>query len=165
MPGEGDDAIGLDQKPEGTGEPDRSGSAPRHRVGVVVGFHMVGSRKPTRAIAQELNRHSIQADTVRRLLEDMDYSLQVNRKVKEGPQDPGRDGQFRYINHRVNTFRLRGTRSFRLMPRSTTPSQHKSAFGLSISLPTNPKKHPLYARPRKQWRLARGKGGSEAVNK
>jgi hypothetical protein len=27
--------------------------------------------------------HSIQADTVRRLLEDMDYSLQVNRKVKE----------------------------------------------------------------------------------
>ena len=56
------------------------------------------TRKSTRTIAQELNRlgHSIQADTVRRLLEDMDYPLQVNQKVKEGPQHPDRDGQFRY---------------------------------------------------------------------
>ena len=68
------------------------------------------TRKSTRTIAQELNRlgHSIQADTVRRLLEDMDYSLQVNRKVKEGPQHPDRDGQFRYINRQVNAFRRRG---------------------------------------------------------
>ena len=35
MPGDGEDAIGLDQKPEGTGKPDRSASAPRHQVGVV----------------------------------------------------------------------------------------------------------------------------------
>src|SRR5713226_9580130 len=34
MPGDEEDAIGLDQKPEGTGKPDRSASAPRHRVGV-----------------------------------------------------------------------------------------------------------------------------------
>jgi len=68
------------------------------------------TRKSTRTIAQELNRlgHPIQADTVRRLLEDMDYSLQVNRKVKEGPQHPDRDGQFRYINRQVNAFRRRG---------------------------------------------------------
>src|SRR5215469_14974547 len=68
------------------------------------------TRKSTRTIAQELNRlgHPIQADTVRRLLEDMDYSLQVNRKVKEGPQHPDRDGQFRFINRQVNAFRLRG---------------------------------------------------------
>ena len=68
------------------------------------------TRKSTRTLAQELNAlgHSIQADTVRRLLEDMDYSLQVNRKVKEGPQHPERDGQFRYINRQVNAFRLRG---------------------------------------------------------
>jgi len=38
----------------------------------------------------------------------MDYSLQVNRKVKEGPQHPDRDGQFRYINRQVNAFRRRG---------------------------------------------------------
>jgi hypothetical protein len=68
------------------------------------------TRKSTRTLAQELNRlgHSIQADTVRRLLEDMDYSLQVNRKVKEGPQHPDRDGQFRYINRCVNAFRRSG---------------------------------------------------------
>ena len=68
------------------------------------------TRKSSRTIAQELNRlgHSIQADTVRRLLEDMDYSLQVNRKVKEGPQHPDRDGQFRYINRQVTAFRRRG---------------------------------------------------------
>lgn len=68
------------------------------------------TRKSTRTMAQELNRlgHTIQADTVRRLLEDMDYSLQVNRKVKEGPQHPDRDGQFRYINRQVNRFRRRG---------------------------------------------------------
>ena len=66
--------------------------------------------KSTHTLAQELNRlgHSIQADTVRRLLEDMDYSLQLNRKVKEGPQHPDRDGQFRYINRKVNAFRCRG---------------------------------------------------------
>jgi hypothetical protein len=31
----------------------------------------------------------------------MDYSLQVNRKVKEGPQHPDRDGQFRYVSESV----------------------------------------------------------------
>src|SRR5437879_806430 len=35
MPGDGEDAIGLNQKPDGTGKPDRSASAPRHPVGVV----------------------------------------------------------------------------------------------------------------------------------
>ena len=68
------------------------------------------TRKSTRTMAQELNRlgHSLQADTVGRLLEDMDYSLQVNRKVKEEPQHPDRDGQFRNINRQVNAFRRRG---------------------------------------------------------
>src|ERR1700690_155595 len=37
IPGDGEDAKGLDQKPEGTGKPDRSASAPRHQVGVVGG--------------------------------------------------------------------------------------------------------------------------------
>jgi hypothetical protein len=34
MPGDGEGTIGLDQKPEGTGKPDRPASSPRHRVGV-----------------------------------------------------------------------------------------------------------------------------------
>jgi len=68
------------------------------------------TRKSTRTMAEELNRwgHSISADTVGRLLEDMDYSLQLNRKVKEGPQHPDRDGQFRYINRCGRAFRRSG---------------------------------------------------------
>src|SRR6516164_8746991 len=38
-------------------------------------------------------------------------------------------------------------------------------LAFSISLLTKPKKDPLYARPRKQWRLARGEEGGKAVNK
>jgi hypothetical protein len=38
----------------------------------------------------------------------MDYSLQVNPKVKEGLQHPDRDGQFRYIHRQVHAFRRRG---------------------------------------------------------
>ena len=68
------------------------------------------TRKSTRTMAEEFNRwgHSISADTVGRLLEDMDYSLQLNRKVKEGPQHPDRDGQFRYINRCGRAFRRSG---------------------------------------------------------
>jgi hypothetical protein len=68
------------------------------------------TRKSTRTIAEELNRvgHSLPADTVGRLLEDMDYSLQLDRKVKDGPQAPDRDGPFRYVNRQVNAFRRSG---------------------------------------------------------
>jgi hypothetical protein len=39
--------------------------------------------------------------TVARCLDDMGYSLQANRKSKEGPQHADRDAQFRYINRQV----------------------------------------------------------------
>ena len=38
---------------------------------------------------------------VARCLDDMGYSLQANRKSKEGPQHADRDAQFRYINRQV----------------------------------------------------------------
>jgi hypothetical protein len=38
---------------------------------------------------------------VRHLLYELGYSLQANRKTKEGAQHPDRDGQFRHINTRV----------------------------------------------------------------
>ena len=66
--------------------------------------------KSTRTIAEELTRlgHSIQADTVGRMLGDLGYSLQLNTKTKEGPRHPDRDGQFRYIHRRVKAFRRAG---------------------------------------------------------
>jgi hypothetical protein len=45
---------------------------------------------------------------VGRLLEEMDYSLQANRKTKEGKDHPDRDAQFDYINRRVQQFQRRG---------------------------------------------------------
>ena len=56
--------------------------------------------KSTRTMAEELTRlgHPVSWVTVARCLDDMGYSLQANRKSKEGPQHADRDAQFRYIN-------------------------------------------------------------------
>jgi Rhodopirellula transposase DDE domain len=68
------------------------------------------TNKSTEAIAEELTRraHPIGERTVARLLDEMGYSLQLNRKQKEGPQHPDRDAQFRYINGQEASFRTRG---------------------------------------------------------
>ena len=56
--------------------------------------------KSTERIAQELAErgHTISGETVRRRLVELGYSLQANRKSKEGSHSPERDAQFRYIN-------------------------------------------------------------------
>lgn len=59
--------------------------------------------KSTRRLARELRGqgYTVSASSVRRLLSDLGYSLQANRKTREGKQHPDRDGQFRYIQRRV----------------------------------------------------------------
>ena len=59
--------------------------------------------KSTRRLAKELRRQRFDASasTVRRLLRQMGYSLQANRKMREGKQHPDRDGQFRHIHGRI----------------------------------------------------------------
>ena len=66
--------------------------------------------KATRTIAKELGSlgHRVSAMSVARCLHDMGYSLQANRKSKEGAQHADRDGQFRYINKQVKSFLRRG---------------------------------------------------------
>jgi Rhodopirellula transposase DDE domain len=68
------------------------------------------TNKSTEAIAAELTRHGhpISERTVARMLAEMGYSLQLNRKRKEGPQHPDRDAQFRYINRQEACFRASG---------------------------------------------------------
>jgi Rhodopirellula transposase DDE domain len=68
------------------------------------------TNKSTKAIAAELTRrgHPVSDKTVARMLEEMGYSLQLNRKEKEGPQHPDRDAQFRFINRREASFRASG---------------------------------------------------------
>jgi len=66
--------------------------------------------KSTRRLADELNAegHSVSHMTVDRLLWEMDYSLQANRKVREGESHPDRNAQFEHINDKVRQFQRRG---------------------------------------------------------
>jgi transposase len=61
--------------------------------------------KSTRKLAEELTAqgYPVGPTTVRHLLKEAGYSLQVNRKTREGKSHPDRDAQFRYINRRVNS--------------------------------------------------------------
>lgn len=66
--------------------------------------------KSTRRLADELCRQGFRVGDrkVAALLKQADYSLQANRKTREGKQHPDRDAQFRYINQQVKRFQSRG---------------------------------------------------------
>ena len=61
--------------------------------------------KSTRNLSRELTQqgHPVGPTTVRKLLRDLGYSLQANRKTREGKDHPDRDAQFRHINRRVQS--------------------------------------------------------------
>jgi Rhodopirellula transposase DDE domain len=66
--------------------------------------------KSTRKLAEELSAqgHAVSYPTVAALLDDWGYSLQANRKTKEGQDHPDRDAQFEYINQQVIAFQREG---------------------------------------------------------
>jgi len=66
--------------------------------------------KSTRTLAQELGRmhHPVGATTVAVLLHQEGYSLQANRKTREGLSHPDRNAQFEHINTQVRRFQDRG---------------------------------------------------------
>jgi hypothetical protein len=66
--------------------------------------------KSTRNLAEALveSGHDISHQTVGRLLTDLGYSLQSNRKTEEGKDHPDRDAQFGHINDWVLSFQRRG---------------------------------------------------------
>jgi len=66
--------------------------------------------KSTRKLAEELSgrSHPVSHQTVAALLWDWGYSLQANRKTKEGDDHPDRDAQFEYINEQVRLFQRDG---------------------------------------------------------
>jgi transposase len=68
---------------------------------------LLWTSKSTRHLAEELVElgHQVSHDTVGRLLEEIGYSLQANRKTLEGKDHPDRDAQFEYINQQVHAFR------------------------------------------------------------
>jgi hypothetical protein len=66
--------------------------------------------KSIRRLAEELTRenHPVGAVTVAKLLRRTGYSLQANRKTREGSSHPDRNAQFEYINASVQRFLKRG---------------------------------------------------------
>ena len=56
------------------------------------------------ATALQAMGHTVSYRVVANLLHDADYSLQANRKTREGPQHPDRDAQFQYLNAQVERF-------------------------------------------------------------
>jgi hypothetical protein len=66
--------------------------------------------KSTRHLADALVGlgHDVSHQTVARLLADLGYSLQGNRKTEEGKDHPDRNAQFEHINHKVRSFQRRG---------------------------------------------------------
>ena len=66
--------------------------------------------KSTRRLAEELTRqgYPVGARTVASLLHEAGYSLQANRKTREGLAHPDRNAQFEYINASVARSLIRG---------------------------------------------------------
>ena len=66
--------------------------------------------KSTTQLASKLagQGHPASASTVGRMLKAAGYSLQGNRKTKEGTAHPDRDAQFEHINATVKAFQQRG---------------------------------------------------------
>ncbi len=62
--------------------------------------------KSVRHLAEALQRmgHRVSRQLVAELLAAAGYSLQANRKTREGSTHPDRDAQFRYINRQVRRF-------------------------------------------------------------
>ena len=71
---------------------------------------LLWTSKSTRHLAAALAQqgHQVSHHTVARLLEDLHYSLQANRKTQEGSSHPDRNAQFEHINKQVQAFQKRG---------------------------------------------------------
>jgi len=73
---------------------------------------LLWSSKSTRKLAGELTRqgHRVSDRTVAALLKAEHYSLQANRKTREGSSPPDRDAQFGYINQQAMAALRQGRR-------------------------------------------------------
>jgi Rhodopirellula transposase DDE domain len=65
--------------------------------------------KSVRRLASELGAqgHAVSHQLVAELLRQAGYSLQGNRKAREGPQHPDRDAQFQYLHQRIRQWQRR----------------------------------------------------------
>lgn len=97
--------------------------------------------KSVRNIADELNKkgYPLSFRTVCDLLEELDFSLQSNKKTKEGMSHPDRNEQFHYINKTVKKFQKN------LFPAISVDTKKKENLGeyKNIGKEYRPKGQPL----------------------
>jgi transposase len=96
--------------------------------------------KSTYHLAKALQQqgHRISQRTVYRLLLELGYSLQSNRKMEEGADHPDRDAQFQFINRQVQRCQRRG------QPVVSVDTKKKENIGnfSNGGQEWEPKKHP-----------------------
>ena len=59
-------------------------------------------------IASALKKENISPDTIARIIKSRGYTLQANKKTREGKQHPDRNAQFEYINKTATQFTEQG---------------------------------------------------------
>jgi transposase len=66
--------------------------------------------KSSRSIAESLSKQGVKINhiSVQRILKSQGYSLQSNKKMLSGKNNPNRDSQFKHINRSVNRFTRNG---------------------------------------------------------
>ena len=60
------------------------------------------------AVALVAMGHKVSPNTVAKLLDELDFRRQVNRKTREGGKHPDRDAQFEFINEQASMFQAQG---------------------------------------------------------
>jgi len=102
---------------------------------------LLWTSKSTSKLASSLKElgHKISPRTVAKLLEQLGYSLQSNRKTSEGSCHKDRDAQFEYINEKVKEFQNRN------QPVISIDTKKKELIGnyKNNGQEWNPKKEPI----------------------
>jgi len=67
---------------------------------------LLWTSKSVRHIQEELKKQgfNVSHELIRQILKEQEYSLQANRKTKEGGKHPDRDAQFEFINNQTRVF-------------------------------------------------------------
>ena len=97
--------------------------------------------KSTYKLSEALRKkgHKVSQKTVYLMLQELGYSMQANRKIKEGKQNPDRDEQFKFIYKRVKKFQATGQPviSVDAKKKENIGQYKKHWYGMGALRPTN----------------------------
>jgi hypothetical protein len=108
--------------------------------------------KSTRTLAKELQKQGYQVSptTIRDLLHALAYSLQANRKTREGRQHPDRDAQFQHIHNRVKARKRRGEPAISVDTKKKENLGNKKNSGQTYERKQQPRRVDTHDFPDKQ---------------